>query len=82
MCNLMLNRWILDHCKSAKEAAEAIRDKFNIWFPPNEIVAYESHYMVSDINETYVIEFINGVTKIINMTADLPNRQIMTNFHL
>lgn len=76
---LMLIRFILDRFKTAKEAVDYIHDYVSVYFPKTlHNMNYEVHYMVSDMNKSYVIEFVENKTKIIDVSG-LP---YITNFHM
>lgn len=70
MCTLMIPRYILDNFDNATDAVNSLLN-FNFYgVPDNEI-----HIMVADSTKTYVVEFINNVTTIME-------KNYMTNFHL
>lgn len=76
MCSLMLVRYILDHFSSAKEAVEYIENYVSVFMPTTLLnMSYETHLMVADENETYLIEFVGN--EIVTMQMDKP---YMTNF--
>lgn len=79
ICATMLVRFILDHFKTAADAASYIRDYVSVYFPENlHYHNYETHYMIGDKYSTCVVEFVNNETVIIDITY----RPYMTNFHL
>lgn len=79
ICILMLIRYILDNFKTAKEAVEYIRDYVSIYnIKQMSDTNYECHFMISDLNETYIIEFIENIVHIIDATQN----PYMTNFYL
>lgn len=82
VCQLMLPRYILDHYATAKEAAEDLRDNVNIYAPQSALLPYEIHVMVSDPNETYIIEFIENVCIIKKVGSNELYPAIMSNFYI
>lgn len=78
ICSLMLVRYILDHFLSAKQAVEYIENHVSVYMPTTLLnMNYETHLMVADENETYLIEFIGNETAITQM-----DKPYMTNFYL
>lgn len=78
ICALMLVRFILDRFDSAYEAAKYIQEHCKVYFTaPLHQSSYELHLMIADTHSTYIVEFINNATEIIDVT-DTP---YMTNFH-
>lgn len=83
ICVLMLLRYILDNFASAQEAVTYLQEHVSIYAPDNiGGIKEEFHCMVCDMNDTFLIEFINNEMVVINMTTELGNRKYMTNFHL
>lgn len=80
MCALMIPRYVLDHAKSARHAAVDILTFFDFYCTPN----YEFHFIISDINETVIIEFIENKTiETTNWKTTQPTeRPFITNFHI
>ena len=83
----MLVRYILDNFSTAKEAVEYIRDYVTVVQSESlHKQDFEEHYMICDPLESYLIEFIENQTVIINMSeeADSPlaGKPYMTNFYL
>lgn len=78
ICMIMLPKYILDNFATAKEASDWIVNEAKIYAPYNSAIKEEMHFMISDKNETYVIEFIDNIAK----STKLTSRQIMTNFYL
>lgn len=80
MCMLMICRWVLDNCSSAKEAVVGLSN-FNIYAPALEDLPYEFHFMIGDAEDVYIVDFINNsieVTYVQEWLGQLP--PIMTNF--
>lgn len=73
---MMLPRYILDHFKTAKEAAEFIKDHATVYFSQDiHEHNYELHLMIADPAETYVVEFVGKRTII-------KKHNKMTNFYI
>lgn len=78
ICSIMLVRYVLDHFKTAQEAAEYIRDHMAVYMPATLLdMNYETHFMIADENKTYLVEFIGNETVITEM-----DKPYMTNFYL
>lgn len=74
---MMVVRYLLDHFKTAKEAAEFVQEHMTIYFSKDIHEAnYELHLMVADANESYVVEFIGRRTVIFK------GQNKMTNFYI
>lgn len=74
--SLMLIRYILDKFQTAKEAVEYIRDYVTVVFSKQlHKMHYETHILVADGTDTYVIEFAYNKTVILE-------KDYITNFHL
>lgn len=69
--SIMLVRYIVDNFKTATEAVNYIRDYVKVYSTLNE---FDVHLMVGDIENNYVIEFINGRTHI-------SEHNILSNFY-
>ena len=79
ICNLALVRYILDNFKTAQEAVEYIRDYVTIYpVKTLEDMNYELHFMIADEKKTYVLEIVDNVVRVIDVT----NKPMMTNFYL
>lgn len=62
----MLPRFILDRFGTADEALEFIREHVTLYFTDTMISAgYQSHFMLGDALNTYIIEFFNNEMKTI-----------------
>lgn len=72
---LLVPRYILDFYDNAQEAVEYLRDY--VTFYMNSTGTVDVHYLVSDANKSFVVEFDNGTCVIKELT-----KPIMTNFHL
>lgn len=66
---MMLPRYVLDRCGSAKEAVWTIQN-LNIYCPHNDNLEEEVHLIVGDIHNQYLIEFINNKTVVIELTEN------------
>lgn len=76
---LMLIRYILDHFMSATAAANYISDCMSVYFPKGlHDLDYEMHWMIADLNKTYVVEIHNARVYLRNVTR----QPILTNFLL
>lgn len=75
---IMLPRYILDNFSTAYDSVTYIRDYVSVHMPES----IQVHYLVSDSEESYVLEFIGNSVEIIKVgeNEDLPS--IITNFHL
>lgn len=86
MCASMLIRYLLDHFKTAKEAVNYVRDYMTIYFPKNiHGMHCETHYLICDERSSYIIEFDDNSTKIIDTGStgtEFKNASYMTNFML
>lgn len=81
ICSTMLPRYILDHYKTAKEAAESIRDYISVYSSKSvKELDSEIHLMLSDNTSNYIVEFVNNEVKIIQ--SNEPNYSALTNFYL
>lgn len=80
ICNMMLPRYILDNFETATQAVEYIRDYVSIfnYGKLGELFDYDLHIMVGDAEKTYIIEFVENETVIL----DVSSKGFMTNFHL
>lgn len=76
ICTLMVPYYVLRHFMTARSAAEYIRDYVAL-YSPNALkeMHYESHFMIADINECFILEVVNG-------TVVLTEHSIMTNFFI
>lgn len=76
ICTLMVPYYVLRNFRTARSAAEYIRDYVAL-FSPNALkeMHYESHYMIADINECFILEIVDG-------TVVLTEHPIMTNFFI
>ena len=82
LCGMSVVRYVLDHANSAYNAIELLQT-MNIWFPHSNAVNEEFHFMISDKNETYIVEFADN-RMIYHKAADEYGNPaaIMTNFSL
>lgn len=78
ICSMMLVRYILDHFVSANEAVNYIKNYMSVYVPTTLLkMGYETHLMVADENETYLVEFYGNETVVTEM-----DKAYMTNFYL
>ncbi len=86
VCVMWIVRYILDHYKTASEAVEDIVNHVSVYcYKTLWDMEYELHVMVADELNTYIIEFINNNTVVIDVTGgenSLSGRSYMTNFFL
>lgn len=76
---IVLIRFILDKFDNATSAAEYIKKHCKIYFPQTLHRAhYELHVFLCDAEKSYVLEFVNNRTEIIDVT----DKPYMTNFYL
>lgn len=74
----MLVRFVLDYFKTAQEAVDYIRKYTRVYFPKKlHDMEYEVHFMVCDLNKSFVVEFEDNHT-----VVDELDKPIVTNFHL
>lgn len=72
----MLVRFILDKFANAEEAINYLINYTTIYFPDEMLDSgYQSHFMIGDMNSTYVLEFIDGEISIMN-------HKFITNFNI
>lgn len=75
---IMLVRYILDNFGSATDAVNFIKNHATVYFPKKLLnMHYKLHAMVCDGTDTFVLEFVDGETVIIE--PDLP---AITNFEI
>lgn len=79
---MMIIRFILDNFKTAKEAAEYIRDYVALTSILYDGYLEEIHLMIADKDDTYLLEVIDGLNTLYKMEDDFNGRTYMTNFHL
>lgn len=79
ICQLMLPRYILDHYATAQEAVLGIKNDLNVYGIQNKKMNIELHFMVADLNNTFIVEFIDNHVVINNVTNGRP---YMTNFYV
>lgn len=89
ICEAMLIRYLLDHCKDTTEAIDTLINKLNIFAPYVDASSQyqELHFMIADKNKCYIIEFVEGNIVVIptndghSTGIDLA-QPIMTNFYI
>lgn len=61
VCIPMLPRFVLDKFATASAAINYLRDYTTLYFSDEMLEAgYQSHFMIGDCNNTYIVEFENG----------------------
>lgn len=76
ICTLMVPYYVLRNFMTARSAAEYIRDYVALYSPDAlKEMHYESHFMIADANECFILEVIDG-------TVVLTEHSIMTNFFI
>lgn len=76
---LMVIRYIIDKFDNAYDAAMYVKNELDVYINTGEdSKKVEYHIMVSDINNTYIIEFINNKTEV----TDVTSKPYMTNFYI
>lgn len=67
VCIQMLPRFILDRFASASDAIRYVRDYVTLFFPDEMITdwKYQSHFLIGDARQNYVVEFKEGRMKVI-----------------
>lgn len=83
--SVMLPRFILDNFSTARGAAEYIRDHVAVYHPEALLAqGFEQHYLLADREETLILEFIQGETRIIEVSEGCGGNAAapwITNFH-
>lgn len=80
ICNISMVRYILDNFRTAKSAAEYIREHVDVYtLDTLAEMDYDIHIMVGDASNTYVIEFLDedGIRR-----ACFKEQDKMTNFYV
>lgn len=78
LCMSMLPRFVLDHYSTPLEAINDLKDHYSIFASNSPTLGgYETHYMIGDATDTYIIEFVNNELYFEKLTTP-----IMTNFYL
>lgn len=81
ICSLMVIRFILDNFATAKEAVDYIHDHLRVYFPKaSHEMGYETHYLIADPNDTYILEFKNNRPRVYRYDNLTP--RWITNFHV
>lgn len=78
ICQIMLPRYVVDNFKSAREAAEYIRDNVNVYVFGDSNGYQEIHAMIADEKDTFILEFINNEC----IVLDVSDKPYMTNFYI
>lgn len=75
---MMVNRYVLDHFKTAAEAVDYIYKYVTIdSYTPLATKNYALHWMIADANKTYIIEIVSNGVVVTDVTDSTP---YMTNF--
>lgn len=76
LCMSMLPRFVLDNYSTALEAITDLKAHYSIYASNSPTLGgYETHYMIGDATDTYIVEFINN-------ELYFEKASIMTNFYL
>lgn len=75
--NICIPRYVLDKATSAENAINLLKQR-NIFAINYDGQQIELHAMISDINKTYIVEFVNN--KMVVLEQDI-NNSVMTNFY-
>lgn len=75
--NICIPRYVLDNATSAEHAINLLKYR-NIYAINYDGQQIELHAMISDINKTYIVEFVNN--KMVVLEQDI-NSAVMTNFY-
>lgn len=79
VCVTGIVRFILDRFASAHEAAYYIREHVQCYFPKMiHDMNYEIHVMIGDPKDTYLLEFVNNET----IVMDISKKPYITNFFI
>lgn len=79
ICAMMLTRCVLDYYDTALDAVREIKNVINVYCPNNEKnLVEEMHLMIGDVNNQYIVEFINNEVVITETTDEYP---WMTNYY-
>lgn len=78
ICQIMIARYVVDNFKTAREAAEYIRDNVNVYVFSDSHGNQELHAMIADEKDTLILEFINNQCVIL----DVSDKPYMTNFYI
>ena len=90
MCQLMLVRYLGDYANTAKHAIELLKGVDA--FAPLSIIDYETHFMICDKEDSFIVEYVDNELKVIALNESgsesedgyipMPNNKaIMTNFY-
>lgn len=75
---MMVIRYVLDNFSTAREAVNYIKEHISIYFSKSlHDMNHEAHFLICDTSDTFLVEFINNQTIIIDNT-----KKYMTNFYL
>ena len=85
LCAMMIPRYVGDFAKTAEHGVELLKGR-NIFalkdYPGHKNINEEIHIMISDKNNTYLIEIIKNELKIYKNEEIPGGKSIMTNFYL
>ena len=65
LCGLMIVRYVLDNHTGALEAAQDIRDNWDVYMPHAAGLDEELHFLIADSRCTVVLEFVENEARII-----------------
>lgn len=77
LCAGVIPRFVLDNATSASHAIELLknRDIYTIFLS-------EFHFMISDANETYIVETVHNKLVVLKQKHDSEQKTAMANFHV
>lgn len=76
ICTIMVPSYILRHFTNAPDAAGFMQDHLSMFSPKTlKDMHYESHFMVADLDNAYVVEIIDG-------RVEVTEHNMMTNFFI
>lgn len=85
MCQLMMVRYLGDYATSARHAIELMKGIDA--FAPTGIIDYETHFMICDERDSFIVEYVDNELEVISMEEGIDyipmpnNLPIMTNFY-
>ena len=87
LCTSMLPRYCLDYFKTASECVEYLEKYIALYVPKSlQEMHYESHFLIADSENTYLVELINNRLVVVDMNDDsgtsLSGKPYLTNFYL
>lgn len=84
ICQMMLVRYILDNFDNALSACQYIKNYVSVYAAASETLDLECHYLISDTNDSYLMEFVNNevVYYKVGEGSTCAYPAYMTNFYL